>query len=390
MRGQGEKLGIVTIFDNINFGTYLQVFATAWHVERCGLTPLVIDYRRANSSLLVKLRELWANGSYSRFEKALNLFGALVLVNLGKRRFRRFVSRRFQVTGQVFSSESELREAALECEAFMAGSDQIWNFNYNDGFDPVYFLSFTDAPKMSFASSLGMEAIPVSIRDPLRLALSRFSSLSVRERSSIRLLADIGVRREIQHVLDPTMLLDKRDWLDALSGRRLPGLEADYLLIYSVEAATVERVRKQAASIAKARGLKTYLVTAMDPLKARAYGADRVYSFATPEDFIQLFAHARYAIVSSFHGTAFAINFNVPFVAVAPELYPSRVTDLLDLFSLRKRLYAREGNPPSEGEAIDWAAVNQVLRYHRQASLSYLRSSLLALSAAESALSRVP
>ena len=47
------------------------------------------------------------------------------------------------------------------------------------------------------------------------------------------------------------------------------------------------------------------------------------YSFCgdtTVEGFIQLFEYASYVVTSSFHGTAFAINFGVPLYSVVNEL----------------------------------------------------------------------
>ena len=71
-----------------------------------------------------------------------------------------------------------------------------------------------------------------------------------------------------------------------------------------------------------------------EPLKLRfapkiAEGiADELHGDSLPKDFISLMAHASFVIACSFHGTAFSINFNKPFVSVVPlnEEYSAQVS----------------------------------------------------------------
>ena len=56
---------------------------------------------------------------------------------------------------------------------------------------------------------------------------------------------------------------------------------------------------------------------------------------AGPEEFLGLFRDASYIVTNSFHGVAFAINFNVPFfLEFLPEAsgVSTRLENIVDLF----------------------------------------------------------
>ena len=86
---------------------------------------------------------------------------------------------------------------------------------------------------------------------------------------------------------------------------------------------------------------------------------DCFFTNCSPELFIQLFANADYSIVSSFHGTAFSVNFNIPFLSVAPDRFSSRVKSLLSSLGLEERYINNDINVPMS--IIDYKDVNNKL-----------------------------
>ncbi|MDE6218486.1 MAG: polysaccharide pyruvyl transferase family protein, partial [Muribaculaceae bacterium] len=69
--------------------------------------------------------------------------------------------------------------------------------------------------------------------------------------------------------------------------------------------------------IKRATGYKVVMI-AGEPINIlRGY---KVMNDCTPEEFLNLFYNASYVITSSFHGTAFAINFGIPFTSIVDNL----------------------------------------------------------------------
>ena len=61
-------------------------------------------------------------------------------------------------------------------------------------------------------------------------------------------------------------------------------------------------------------------------------------------DFLQLFANASLVVTSSFHGTAFALNYGRPLVSITPGGGDDRQGTLLQKLSLEKCNYPMGGN----------------------------------------------
>ena len=102
--------------------------------------------------------------------------------------------------------------------------------------------------------------------------------------------------------------------------------------------------------------------------------ADKVFPYATPDVFLRLMLGASFVIVSSFHGTAFAINFNKPFITVTPHRFNSRIDSLLALTGLNSRKVSNCDMRIDDMECIDYEIVNKVLDDERKKSLLLLKS----------------
>jgi hypothetical protein len=88
-------------------------------------------------------------------------------------------------------------------------------------------------------------------------------------------------------------------------------------------------------------------------------------------------AAARFVVTDSFHGTALAILFNKPFVALTNhERGAARFESLLSLFGLQDRLLSPD-TPLPDGlitEIPDFERVNTILARERENSLAFLKS----------------
>lgn len=92
-----------------------------------------------------------------------------------------------------------------------------------------------------------------------------------------------------------------------------------------------------------------------------------------PNEFLYLFSHADYVITDSFHGTAFSLIFQKPFITCiqSKESQDSRVTDLLDEIGAIDHavVYNKKDELPSQN--IDLNVVKKIEKY-RKHSLDWL------------------
>ena len=85
--------------------------------------------------------------------------------------------------------------------------------------------------------------------------------------------------------------------------------------------------------------------------------------------------YSNYAVVSSFHGTAFAINFNKQFIVDTGDYRSSRMKSILKLFSLEDRMITNDMQLEKIKD-IDFNPVNEKLQLERSKSMNYLSEAL--------------
>jgi polysaccharide pyruvyl transferase WcaK-like protein len=365
------KVSIITILDNVNFGTYLQALATGLTVESLGYEAELVRYIRPVMTPKGHSKTVFKERGFLRWLKHRNDINKIEgLRNNNYDYLREFLS----ITKEYFSFE-ELCLTPPKADIYMTGSDQVWNSFYNRGVDRSFYLDFVSSEKkrVAYAASIGMDDFPECDKVETKKLLRKYSTITVRERKAKELLGTIDVESEV--VLDPTLLLDLNQW-SAIADKHRIDIKEEYVLIYSVELKDQDKlVEKYAIEIAKRYGLKIYQVSYSDT-KKRLACADRFFGRATPNLFLNLMKNASYAVVSSFHGTAFAINFNKPFLTIAANKFNSRVQNLLEITCLENRLVSENTFNINTLEEINYDEVNELLAIKRLSSLECLRKML--------------
>lgn len=123
-----------------------------------------------------------------------------------------------------------------EADFYCSGSDQVWNNYYTKKFDPSYFLAFAPSGStcISIASSFGKSSFNEEDSAFINNQLSKYTYLSVRETSGIKLLREMGYS-DVDLMLDPTLLVSR------IRGAALPRIltkRAMFFCISSMEIAT--------------------------------------------------------------------------------------------------------------------------------------------------------
>lgn len=356
------KVGIVTFHCSYNFGSALQAFAMQESVGRLGHEPRIIDYRS---------RDFDQYGLFSlrHPKRQMEIIRNLPRQLRRKDGFEEFWGRYFNVTSETYSYRNEDKLASLSdsFDAFVCGSDQIWNLDCTRGVVGPYFLSFAgDKPRIAYAPSLAHTSFEPVNFDKAKVSslLSRFDSISVREEETVPLFQPL-VQKKIEVVLDPTLLLDASDYSD-MTRRKVT--EESYLFVYLLRSCP-ELIQSVNEYASRTGSMVFYVSEKNLPIvnSANLFGIG-------PAEFVSLAAHADAIMTNSFHATVFSVLFHKPFRAFGTDKSASRMRDLLNNLGI-ENCFADEVCS-EEMKPVDWQIVDANLAKLRVHSLSYLREAL--------------
>ena len=202
-------------------------------------------------------------------------------------------------------------------DAVIVGSDQTWRPMYSPNIYN-YYLDFlehdTKIKKIAYASSFSVDTWEYSAEQTHRCAeLAKwFDAISVREQSGIELCEKyLGVESEC--VLDPTLLLDKEDYL-ALIGDKYKGSQGEGVFTYFLD--TNEEKESAAEQLAEKLDTFTYKSQAKVSLSAQSSSNVEDYRMPAVEEWLASFANAEFVVTDSFHGMVFSMIFEKPFIIV--------------------------------------------------------------------------
>ena len=350
------KCGIMTFHRAINYGGVLQAYALNEYInKKIGVDSEIIDYRCEN------IESMYKYSLYSLKPKVLlKYFYKLPLDIKKKIKFNRFIKKYIKKGNST--KKSELPKCAEKYDIIITGSDQVWGKS-RINVDHSYFLDFVreSKKKASYAASFGAEKIESEFEDVYRGLLKDFSHLCVREKTGADIIKKI-TNASAEVCIDPTLLLDKTEW-GRISSTKLK--DEKYLLIYMLT--NSNKIVDTARKIAEKYGLKIYNIS--DGVK-EYYGIKNLRGLS-PAEWVGAFLNSSYVVTNSFHGTAFAVNFNKNFnteVSTAIASRGSRITDLLKLLNLSDRLINNSENISE----ISYDMVNKILYEERKKSYTYL------------------
>ena len=269
-----------------------------------------------------------------------------------------------------------------EFDAIIVGSDQVWRPKYAFPDIRSFFLDFLKnnqkTLRISYAASFGTDIQEYSekeIRDCGNL-IEKFDAVSVRENSAIHLINNVFIWKcsaTPQLVLDPTMLLEKDEYLKIVPCSTK--IEKTKELFYYILDMTPDK-RKLIDSICIDKGLKEFTVFPRSILP-NSKVEDKI--IPPVEKWIQGFNRADLIITDSFHGCVFSIIFNKPFIVYANKKRGiTRFSSLLEIFNLEDRLItsSSEFNQVKLHSVIDWAKVNCIKEEKKEQSLTFLQDAL--------------
>lgn len=304
------KLGIVTVYNSENCGSFLQAYALSQALKN-------------NNHEVVFLCQNFSDHSASK----RNYIKMIVKTALKGN----FVGiKRLKEKRRAFKQACQLLNIVKNCDNIsylILGSDVIWDITvpfFRNHHSFFWGTQFNRARVISYAASIGFtNEMEIESATFVRDALKHMSNVSVRDQKSKHLLTPY-CDKKIQIVCDPTYLLDKKEY-DAIAK---PVDLSNFLFLYyygNVEMNDQLKIQ----SFAKEKCLK--IVT---------FGNGNSWCDVNlaydPFVFLFLYNKADYIITNTFHGTVFATIFEKKFVVIKNE--KPKIIDVLSMCGLSNKM----------------------------------------------------
>lgn len=204
----------------------------------------------------------------------------------------------------------------------------------------------------------------------VRRLLQRFTAISLREQQSVAQLIEM-TGKPVVDVCDPSLLIDKAEY--AQEAKYTCFLPKHYIAFMDM---TNDPFAKEVV-IALRKRLKMPIVS----ITGNYYrGIDRHKLGLSPEKWLYVMAHADCVCTNSFHGTAFSVVFERPFVCCQVKVggrakTNGRVENLLAQCDL-SRQYVSDFGQIDTALDIDYALNRNAIDAYKTRSFEWLKKSL--------------
>ena len=278
-----KKIGIISVRNEVNIGNNLVKYSISQKLKELGFIPYIIGTLRKSCNIAF-----------------LNESTNLIIIK---------------------NNFSEIKYN--DYDILMVNSDQTWN-KYDNNFYDYGFLKFAEnwtIPRFAYGASYGDKWV-LNKEDELiaKNLLKQFIGISVRERSAIEILQKKLNVNSI-HVLDPTLLLNKKDYLKLIKNYKSNiSINENYIFSYIISPTEIE------LKIVKEIALRLN------------YNVHFILLEKNPsiQNFIYLISNCKAVITNSYHGTIFSIIFNKPFIVLG-DPKAKRFESLGEIFDIKSR-----------------------------------------------------
>lgn len=355
------RIAVLTLPLHTNYGGILQAYALQIILQRMGHEVDVL-----NRSMYIKVKRYSCKEYFIQIAKRIVRKYVLCDKNIDvfaenafNRRYaiisqhtQKFIDR--YIHDRIINDLNALKES--DYDVYVVGSDQIWRPKYYNSIDSAY-LSFArdwnHIKRIAYAPSFGTDEWEYNAEQTAicRDLIKRFDFISIRESDGVRLCKDY-FDVEAEHAIDPTLLLEKSDYVNLVSQVKTQKSEGK-LLVYVLD--MTQEIEQTICKVAEYKHLSPNYVSSKvenstAPLKERIQ--------KPVEQWLRSFMETEFVITDSFHACVFAIIFNKPFAVLGnKERGMSRFGSLLKLFGLENRLVNTVEDINALAD-IDWENIN--------------------------------
>jgi hypothetical protein len=387
-----KKVAILTLHRVHNYGAVLQAYALQKTLAGLGVQSEILDLLRPNhpgyGKTIPGKTSVPAGGNghdsvrrkgltNALREKAAKALENLVLAK-SRLNFRIFDQNQLQYSPVTYSCVSELTTAQLDYDAYVTGSDQVWNPTFNWSPEP-FFLTFVPPgiPRIAYAPSFGVSAIDPTLQPQYAQWLRAITHLSIRERHGAEIISQL-TGRDPEIVLDPTFLVAKAQW-EALSIS--PECKKPFIFCYSV--GDTPDLVTLCAHLQKHTGYPIYKINkARHAVKDICDRRFKALTDAGPQEFLGYLMHAAMVVTNSFHGTVLSLNMQKPFFTIPSSMTAghsrdSRLFSILQHLSAEDRLYMSNRDlPTGKGLEMRCEPISARITAEREKSMAYLEKAV--------------
>jgi hypothetical protein len=381
-----KKIGILTLPLHTNYGGNLQAYALMSTLKRMNYDVQLI---KRVPEPLSRLSEILKIGKQLLKKYLLSQNEAVSFLPFDEKKRRMLITRQHTErfindfitpqTDNYYSSESLAKNIdKYQFDACIVGSDQVWRPKYTGGLLGDFFFKFIkgndNIRKISYAASFGTEDWEFSEKqaEVCGNLLKNFTAVSVREDIAVKLCKEkFGITA--QQVLDPTMLLDKADYLHLIDDDITNTKNELFVYLIDINADKEDLIN----SISLKYEYQEFRIGKIS-LSDEIAGLKEQPIAPSVGAWLKGFIDAKFVITDSFHGCVFCILFNKPFVVYASRARGlSRFTSLLSMFGLENRLiFSTSQLNDNVFETIDWDKVEAILKEKKADAFRFLHDAL--------------
>lgn len=385
-------IGLVTCYFHPNYGSMLQAYATQKILQEWGIScenicidgiKKEIDGTKRKFYLQQIYNPQVLRGTILRIAKK-KMYVTIKRNTLAKclhkrtRYFNEFKEKQF-IVSKKYESIQQLSQECIKYHAVVVGSDQLWLPSNIEA--DYYTLSWVPdhIKKVSYSTSFGTDFLPKKQQEAAKIFLSRFESISVREKSGQRMVREY-TKYEAPIVCDPTLLFTAEEWM--CIQKEDPIIQGNYILCYFL--GNNREDREFAKRLRKKTGCKIVALLHLDEYIAKDEGYAEVTPYDIgPGELLNLIRNATYIVTDSFHGSVFSMIYRKPFftserVRTAGLLCTnSRIDSLFEITGITgRKIHGNESVTECMEREIDYDAVHQKLEALRATSKKYLQDAL--------------
>ena len=326
------RIGILTFHRGNNYGGILQCYALQQVLKKLGHTVEVIDYcHNDNRGLVRKL--------YSKYSTADNIGGFLsslsdfickhrtvpfdkALNDASIKEFDEFRSTYLNIS-KPLDSNTIGDYANAEYDLIITGSDQVWTSLFDNPM--AYMINWKpqfQGKRMSYAACSAHKNLRGSQRNVVKGCLSKFDLITVRDSTTQQLVKNV-LGKVPQIVPDPSLLYPYDEFK---TQKQTEPYILTYILGDEIEGGHDVALRKIKQQVGD---LPVYAIVIPCNSRDITKYADKVFETLSPEQWVDMFYHARYVYTDSFHAIMFSLKFEKPFVSYyRNKIRSSRLIDL--------------------------------------------------------------
>lgn len=354
-----KKIGIITIYDNSNFGNRLQNYATQETIKKFNMEPITLKNLRRCNEKTSKKSEILKQKIIYIIKRMQN-----ILKKTKKEKIFEKFNKRYINFSKNYITGYNAKKIEKEYDYFITGSDQVWN--------PVFkrmtyidLLGFTSSnKKISFSASFGIsELTSHEQEEKIKEYINDYKGISVRENEGKTIIEKLSDRNDVQVLLDPTMLLTNNEW-NKIIKKPQKLKEEKYILLYFL-GPIAEEWKIEINRISKEYNCD--IINILDP-------SSEFYNIG-PDEFLYLEKNAFFICTDSFHSSVFAILYNKPFIVferiIAKKNINSRINTLLKKFRLENRRF--NGKISEQLLNVNYEYCEEILEDERKKSIEFLK-----------------